>query len=503
MRMRTTVGFVVIIALVLVCSITTLLTQARNSGEFESQQMLKTVADNARDDLQRPDWKGRLEKLAASDVVTQKNITIVVFGRSQNRNGDRNPNDRGRGADRSENRPPERPPVIWKSQKNIPPMRPRADPGAKLTPEIQRQQKQWDATWRAYGEGVPDAEPGLRRFVLVVRPFTGFLNDMDHRRMDMLLMGGLIVLVVGIGAWLLVGRTLSPIRRLVHQAANASAENLSVQLAAPSNDAEVVDLVSTLNGLLGRLAETAESKGRFYAAASHELRTPLQALSGHLELALSRTRSAEEYRAALEEANKQSRRLKSLVQSLLLLHQLENAPDQEKDPIDVAAVTRAALSHLEPSIGARKLKLDLALPEEASAMAISNHAEILIRNLLENAVKYASEGGQVRVKIANGDGGPTLEVFDQCEPITNWNEDKVYEAFNRPDPARNARTGGNGLGLAICKAIAHANGWALSVDQVEGGFQAFVEFSRPAPMAKASEKRRAAKSVSVVTKPVL
>jgi signal transduction histidine kinase len=90
-------------------------------------------------------------------------------------------------------------------------------------------------------------------------------------------------------------------------------------MSSPSADQEMVELVSTLNGFLHRLSESVAVQGRFYAAASHELRTPLQALSGHLGLGLSSPRSSEEYRAILQEAHRQARRLKILVQDLLLL----------------------------------------------------------------------------------------------------------------------------------------------------------------------------------------
>ena len=310
MRSRTTAGFVLIIAVVLACCITTLITFARNSGEFENRELLQSIADEGREALQHPDWQARLDKIAAESRVSEKNISIAVLKRNRPGGPD---GQRGRGfrRDRLNADNPDRPArtagpdnqtvTLWQSAKIMPPNRPRPDGSGRTSPE----QKAWDASWRGFGEGAGDG-----RFIAVVRPFSNFLHEMDRRQMDMLLMGGLVVLVVGIGAWFVVGKTLSPIRRLAHQAANASAEKLDARLDAPSQDAEVLELVNTLNGFLTRMEETVETKGRFYAAASHELRTPLQALSGHLELALSRERSAEDYKAALEEAKKQSSRLK-------------------------------------------------------------------------------------------------------------------------------------------------------------------------------------------------
>ena len=245
----------------------------------------------------------------------------------------------------------------------------------------------------------------------------------------------------------------------------------------------MVDLVDTLNGLLSRLAETAAVKGRFYAAASHELRTPLQALSGHLEVALSRGRSAEEYERFLQEAYKQAGRLTSLVQDLLLLHQLDSAAPRAQEPVDLAEVCDGVLSQLAPLMDARELRLAVHLAPDAVILAAPTHAEILIRNVMENAVEYAAEGGEVALCLSACGEGTRLEVFNQCPPASDWNPEKLFEPFFRPDTARNARTGGNGLGLAICRAIATANGWTVTLQQEARGVRVAAQFGNQDALA--------------------
>jgi signal transduction histidine kinase len=483
MRSRTTLGFVLIIGAVLACSITFLLTLAQNNAEFDNAKILRKVADQSAKvlDQNQPNWKSQLKAISGSQEVAERNITIIAGQRPENynRGGGERPEKEQRGA-----RVWDPQAVLWQSRSNLPPPPPRGNPNQSA--EFKAYFEKYDLIFRGAGHG---------KFVAAIRPRAGVARDMARRRMDMLLMGGLVVLAVGVGAWMLVGLTLSPIRKLARQAASASAENLSVRLEPPSNDAEVVDLVDTLNGFLTRITETAESKGRFYAAASHELRTPLQALSGHLELALSRERPAEEYKAALEEAKKQSGRLKSLVQSLLLLHQLENNADRERDEVNVASICRAALQQMQPIVLARSLDVKFDVPANLSVSAISNHAEILSRNLVENAVKYAAEGKRVSIELKQVDGGKLLEIFNECEPVPGWSTDRAYEAFYRPDNARNARTGGNGLGLAICRAVAHADGWDLKVEQIEGGFLAQVLFPESAAKQTRGQKQKASPSV--------
>lgn len=291
-------------------------------------------------------------------------------------------------------------------------------------------------------------------------------------------MSVLVVVAVSIGAWLMVGRTLSPIQRLSQQAQEAGADSLHLRLEPPSQDAEVVQLVTTLNGMLERLEENAASRGRFYAAASHELRTPLQGLSGHLELALRRPRSNEEYRASTEEAYKQTLRLISLVQDLLVLNQIENtAQSIVCEPVDLAALCRTESDRLTANIRERNLTFEIKSPHFLEQTAPPNHVEMLLRNLITNAVKYATPGGKIRAQLEGDNGINRFRLFNDCSPLSESDLERLCEPFYRPDVSRSSETGGNGLGLAICKAIADANRWDLNFAQSHGGLEVTVSFA--------------------------
>ncbi|MGE5532324.1 MAG: ATP-binding protein [Bacteroidota bacterium] len=266
-------------------------------------------------------------------------------------------------------------------------------------------------------------------------------------------------------SWFLIRRTLSPISQLSHQATVASTDTLYPQLIAPSEDAEIIGLVGTLNDLLSRLGEAAVVKGRFYAAASHELRTPLQALSGHLEVALSRDRSAEDYRVALDEALSQTKRLISLVRDLLLLNQLDTAAAPPPgELVSVADLCERAVQHLASLAAERDLHVELDLEGEGEIVAPPTHADMLIRNIVDNAVKYASPGGDVRLRLREIATGVEVTIFNTAPGEPKLDTTALFEPFFRPEAARSS-SAGNGLGLAICKAIALANSWELRLDQ--------------------------------------
>jgi len=279
-----------------------------------------------------------------------------------------------------------------------------------------------------------------------------------------------------LAAWELVGRTLSPIARLSNQARTASTDDLTVRLKPPSDDVEIVGLVETLNGLLSRAAETTASKGHFYSAASHELRTPLQALSGHLELALTRPRSAEEYKASIEEASVQARRLTDLVQDLLRLYRLDHAESVPKSVVhDLSAACRDSISEYQPLIKERNLHVSCALPDSVPICSPRTQIGVLIRNLIENAMNYADSGSEVSITVQVTDNQAVLEIFNKCSPSPDWDANRLFEPFARLDSSRSSHTGGTGLGLAICRAIAVANQWDLCLEQADGGVRASVD----------------------------
>jgi signal transduction histidine kinase len=318
--------------------------------------------------------------------------------------------------------------------------------------------------------------PAREYTIVLAAPWHAVEQELRERTLLLLGLSTLVVVAAAAGAWVLVGRTLAPIDQLARQAQAAATDTLHVRLNAPSPDAEIERLVATLNALLARLVATAAARERFYAAASHELRTPLQALSGHLEVALSRRREAGEYAAALEEARAQAERLTSLVQDLLLHTQLDAGTTRPPAAaLDLADLCETELARLRPLAAERGLRLELELPDDCELSAPWNHAAMLLRNLLENAVKYATPGGTVRVQLS----GSTLSVYNDCKLADGWEPDRYFEPFFRPDAARNSQTGGNGLGLAICKAIALANDWTLALQEEDGGISATVNFEGP------------------------
>lgn len=306
------------------------------------------------------------------------------------------------------------------------------------------------------------------------------LQTMERRR-EFAVFGLMLIefALISAGAWVVVGKTLKPLNQLARQAGFAAKDKHFYKLVAPSQDEEMVQLVTTLNDMLSNLAQISAAKGRFYSAASHELRTPLQALSGHLEVAMTRDRTAEEYRAVIHECNAQATRLVGLVQDLLLLHQLDNAVRLDRKHVPLRASIERALQLAQPLLKSRSLIVQYQPDDEIRAEAAPNQIDIFFRNVVENAAKYADPGSVVRITLSCGTKFIAFEIENQCATAGQLNKDKLFEPFYRPDRSRNAKTGGNGLGLAIVKAIAEANHFAVNLEASDKAVRLMARFPFP------------------------
>lgn len=351
------------------------------------------------------------------------------------------------------------------------------DPGGRIL--FQSQPRIPSRPWKSNAEWVVKATPFQSNTVVLALPWSETQQALNRQAALLMLLGLFITVAATVGAWAVVGSTLSPIGALSRQARTASAENLHLRLNPSSQDAEIVELVSTLNGLLARISETVAAKGRFHAAASHELRTPLQVLSGQLELALHRDRSNQEYRRCIEEAGVYAKRLTALTRDLLLLHQLDAAQPVVKTEVNLPDLCERALTWLEPKIRERDLQVRTGLPHDAMLQAPASHAEMLIRNLLENAVNYAPPSGCVRVDLGVIEGRLQFTVWNDFPGLPEGDLQGWLEPFHHREAAPRSVGEGTGLGLAICAAIVAANGWTMKLNSSKGGVFACVLFGAP------------------------
>jgi two-component system OmpR family sensor kinase len=274
---------------------------------------------------------------------------------------------------------------------------------------------------------------------------------------------GIAVLGVGLaGGWLASARILRPIASISATASTISATNLSERIDSANVDRELEELAHVLNATFDRLEASFDRQARFTADASHELRTPLAVLRSQAQLALSRPRSGEDYRKAIEECLRAAERMTELVDGLLTLARADAGKlDLRREPVDLKRVTADALTQLRPLAEG----LGIALAAQLVPTEVRGDPGRLgqvVTNLVTNAIRYNKPGGQVRVRLATENGSAELRIEDTGYGIPMADQPHLFERFYRVDKDRSRLSGGTGLGLAICKSIVEGHGGAIT-----------------------------------------
>lgn len=237
--------------------------------------------------------------------------------------------------------------------------------------------------------------------VLVGRSIQGDVAS-QHGSGWLLAACGWLVLTLGVvgGGWL-SGRALRPLASMSVTAKNISVENISQRIDLAETDSELGQLALVLNQTFDRLQSAFEHQLRFTADASHELRTPLAVILSQTELTLSKPRSSDEYRTALETCQRAGRRMRSLIDSLLLLARFDAGhPELQRGSVDLAEVANESVELLRPLADERKI----TLRSEVLPMSVVGDRDRLgqvVTNLLANAIRYNQEGGHVEVRRAS------------------------------------------------------------------------------------------------------
>ena len=288
----------------------------------------------------------------------------------------------------------------------------------------------------------------------------------------------LAVPVLAFAVWIAVGLALRPLDRL---GAAVRARDHGDLTPLPDRDLplEAQPLVASLNELLRRLGSVLQRERAFIADAAHELRTPLTALQLQAQ-GLERAGGEPERQAALEQLVAGVRRASRLVEQLLSLARQAPEGAPVRAPVALGELARDVVAELVPLADERGV--DLGLAEGAAATVTGDPAALhaLVRNLVDNAVRYSPRGGRVDVAVGAGAGGPQLEVTDTGPGIPPAERERVFDRFyRRPDAAGV----GSGLGLAIVRMVAQTHGARVTLTEGPGGrgLRALVEFPAPAP----------------------
>lgn len=315
--------------------------------------------------------------------------------------------------------------------------------------------------------------PRENRLVVAI-PLTDSADTVREVRRPLLAigLGGVALAVVLTAA--LVTVTLRPLRRIVRAADSVAADDTDVHIPGRDGPAEVRALASSLDSMVGRLAddiaqrqETEERLRRFVADASHELRTPLTSIGGWAQLVRDRDEQLTgDVRArALTGIVEESRHLAELVDAMLALERGDHGRTLEARPVAVADLFRAAAdAAMVVAGGEYRVEVDVALDPAATVVADAVATRQVLDNLLANTRRHTPPGTTTILRVVPLEPDPGghrvvgLESVDDGPRIPDDVLDHAFDRFWRADAARGRDSGGSGLGLAIVRSLVEAQG---------------------------------------------
>jgi len=272
--------------------------------------------------------------------------------------------------------------------------------------------------------------------------------------------------------WLAIRRGLYPLARLTHDVEQRAPDNLAALDTGAAPD-EVLPLIERLNKLFSQINASLQNERRFTADAAHELRTPVAAIKAQAQVARGAAKAATRNHA-LDGAIAGCDRAAHLIEQLLTLARLDNAEAGARQPCPLRALAAETIADIAPAALDKGAQLELAEGKETLVNGLPALLRVLLRNLLDNAVRHTPPGTLVRVEVS----GNTISVSDDGPGLPADELDKISQRFYRP-PGTEAS--GSGLGLSIVRRIAelHEAELDFSTSSNGAGLRATVSFRLP------------------------
>ena len=270
-----------------------------------------------------------------------------------------------------------------------------------------------------------------------------------------------ITLVFSLLMYFIVGFTLRPLGELTSQIEDIQTKNLNEPILSRSKSTEIERLTLAFNRLLKRLEETFTAQRQFSANAAHELRTPLAVMRTKFEVFdKNNTPNVEDYKETINMAKTQTDRLSHVIDILLEMTELQSTPKGDK--ISLAEITEEVICDLVSVAEKKNITL---VQSEGESRLIGSDTLIYraIYNLVENAIKYNKDYGNVTVSISEDRDFAKVIISDTGSGIDKDDWDKIFEPFFRVDKSRSRAMGGAGLGLALVKEIAARHGGGVRI----------------------------------------
>ncbi|HEX5192145.1 MAG TPA: HAMP domain-containing sensor histidine kinase [Solirubrobacteraceae bacterium] len=300
-------------------------------------------------------------------------------------------------------------------------------------------------------------------------------------KVELIVGGGVILALIALGG-LVVRIGLRPLARIGQTASEIAAGDLSRRVAPADGRTEVGRLGRSLNEMLAQIEaafaarrDSEERLRRFLADASHELRTPLAAIRGYAELfGMGAADDPETLARAMSRIEFEAARMGVLVEDLLVLAQLDHAPEPRRVAVDFAELVRQAAEDLRVTAPDRDVAVHLGADRGWTVLGDPSQLRQVLANLTRNAVVHTPTGTAIELSLTGEDGVVEAAVRDHGPGLPAGADSQLFERFWRSEGGRSRGRDGAGLGLAIAAAIVDAHGGSIAAADAPGGGARFV-----------------------------
>lgn len=309
----------------------------------------------------------------------------------------------------------------------------------------------------------------INGYLVVAVPLRGAILVLRDMSTTMLISFPVIILLLFVVTRLIAGQSIKPIDEVIATAETITQSNLDQRIALPANRDELYRMSVTVNALLDRLQQAFRREKQFTSDAAHEMKTPLSVVKGTLEVLVRKPRDVEHYESRVRTCLVELNRMARLIDQLLTLARYDKESGKSAiAEVDLVRPVNAVMARLAPIAAEKRITLTLHDSRPGTVSADPALLEIMLANLLTNAINYSPEGSPIEIRILRRGGAVICAIEDHGLGIPQEQLAAIFDRFYRVDESRSAGTGGTGLGLSIVKKLADLQSITVSVTSEPG-----------------------------------
>ena len=300
---------------------------------------------------------------------------------------------------------------------------------------------------------IPIEQRGVfKGYILTAMSQEGAIVVLNKLKNTLLLLFPIVLLgLFGITRFL-AGRSIIPVKAITNTTGTITRNNLNERVPLPQNKDELHTLASSINELLNRIESAMEREKQFTADASHQLRTPLAVIKGTLEVLIRKPRTEEEYRSKIQSSIDEIDRINKIVNQLLILARFDKSNLKlSRQEVDLRIAVDNVLQRLKSPIQQKKLSVNVSSSTSDSIHTDPYYVDLILENIISNAVKYAPEGGKIEVSVSREGEAMICKIKDNGIGIQASDLENIFHPFFRSEEFNHAEIKGTGLGLSIAQ----------------------------------------------------